>query len=78
MEEREFVTLEDGISYMIVDEIEVDKVNYVYLAEEDKPESFRIRKIEKAGNIEMLVGLDSDTEFDKAMLAFVKRHKEDI
>ena len=80
MEEKEYeyLTLEDGNEYLIIDEIEIDGVNYVYLSNGEDNENFRVRKNKKVGNIEMLVGLDSDQEFDKAMLYFVKNHKDDL
>ena len=76
--EYEYLTLEDGNEYMIIDEIEIDDINYVYLSNGENNENFRVRKNKKVGNIEMLVGLDSDQEFDKAMLYFVKKHKDDL
>ena len=30
--EYEYLTLEDGNEYMIIDEIEIDDINYVYLS----------------------------------------------
>ncbi len=76
--EYEYLTLEDGNEYLIIDEIEIDGINYVYLSNGEDNENFRVRKNKKVGNIEMLVGLDSDQEFDKAMLYFVKNHKDDL
>ena len=76
--EYEYLTLEDGKEYLIIDEIEIDGINYVYLSNGEDNENFRVRKNKKVGNIEMLVGLDSDQEFDKAMLYFVKNHKDDL
>ena len=76
--EYEYLTLEDGNEYMIIDEIEIDDINYVYLSNGENNENFRVRKNKKVGNIEMLVGLDSDQEFDKAMPYFVKKHKDDL
>ena len=56
----------------------IDGVKYVYLTTDEDEPKFKIRKVQMAGNIEMYVGLDSDSEFDKAMLYFTKNHKEDI
>lgn len=72
------VTLEDGNEYYILDEIEIDSVTYVYLSTESPEQKFKIRKIQINGNIEMFVGLDSDEEFDKAMLYFTKKHANDL
>ncbi|MBQ4030327.1 MAG: hypothetical protein II625_01120 [Bacilli bacterium] len=78
LKEYEFVTLEDGLEYAILDEIEIDGIKYLYLSNEDDGQKFKVRKSSMAGNIEMLVGLDSDEEFDKAMLYFTKKHGNDL
>ncbi len=78
MKEMDVVTLEDGNEYIILDEIDIDGVKYVYLTTEEDETKFKIRKVQMAGNIEMYVGLDSDSEFDKAMLYFTKNHKDEI
>jgi hypothetical protein len=78
VKEYDVVTLEDGKEYFIIDEIDIDGVRYVYLTTDDIEQKFRVRKVQKAGNIEMYVGLDSDQEFDKAMLYFTKNHQEDL
>lgn len=72
------VTLEDGEEYIILDEIDIDDDRYVYLSNENGNHKFKIRKTKMVGNIEMFVGLDSDDEFDKAMLYFIKKHKNDL
>lgn len=74
----EFITLEDGLEYAILDEIVIDDIKYVYLSAEEDDMKFRIRKMKTAGNIEMLVGLDSDDEFDKALLYYTKKHKDEM
>ena len=78
LKEFEVVTLEDGLEYYILDEIDIDGNKYVYLSTEGKDQKFRVRKVKMAGNIEMYVGLDSDDEFDKAMLVFTKKHGDDL
>lgn len=72
VKEIEVVTLENNKDYMIIDTID----DYVYLAEKNDPEAFCIRKIEKEGDDEYFVGLNSDAEFDKALLEFTKKHKD--
>lgn len=76
--DMDVVTLEDGNEYVILDEIDIDGVKYVYLTTDEDEPKFKVRKVQMAGNIEMYVGLDSDSEFDKAMLYFTKNHKEDM
>ena len=72
MEEVEVVTLEDDKDYIIVDTID----DYVYLVNEEQPDEFCIRKIEKEGEDEYFVGLNSEAEFDKMLLEFTKKHKD--
>ena len=78
LKEYDVVTLEDGLEYVVLDEIEIDGNKYLYLSNEDDGQKFKVRKSSMAGNIEMLVGLDSDEEFDKAMLYFTKKHGNDL
>ncbi len=78
IKEYDSVTLEDGEEYIILDEIDIDGDRYVYLSNENDNHRFKVRKAKKVGNIEMFVGLDSDDEFDKAMLYFSKKHKNDL
>jgi len=78
MKEYDVVTLEDGKEYIILDEIDIDGTKYVYLSADDDEQKFKVRKVQMAGNIEMYVGLDSDQEFDKAMLYFTKNHQDEL
>ena len=75
MIEAKSVRLEDGIEYMVIDEIDNATTTYYYLAIIDDEEDFCIRKIEKENDDQLLVGLDSDQEFDRAMLMFMKKNK---
>ena len=69
------VKLEDGIEYMVIDEIVNANTTYYYLANIDDEEDFCVRKINKDKNDQLLVGLDSDAEFDRAILLFMKKNK---
>jgi len=73
MEEKEYevIKLEDGLEYAIVYQINP----YVYLANINNPKDVLIRKMveEKNGDI-YFEGLDSDSEFDKALLMFLKEN----
>ncbi len=73
----EYVTLEDGINYVIIDEIDNNDITYVYLTNEDNERDFCIRKCDKLNNHQILNGLDSDDEFDKALLLYTKKHQND-
>ena len=46
-----------------------------YFADVDDEEDFCVRKIDKDNDDQLLVGLDSDAEFDRAMLLFMKKNK---
>lgn len=75
MEDVEIITLEDGQDYMIVDEIVIDEVKYVYLAKEQDISNFCIRKENIINNSQYLVGLDNKEEFDKALQTFAVKHQ---
>ncbi len=76
-EEIEIVTLEDNQDYMVVDEIKNGTVMYVYLANVDDERNTCIRKVIVEDGEEILNGLDSSEELDKALLLFAKKHKEE-
>ena len=76
--EYEVVTLEDGKEYCIIDEIEKNGKKYVYLALENDPQSFRIRKSMIKDNEDFLAGLETDEEFDEAMNLFTEKHIGDL
>lgn len=69
--------LEDGVEYNVVDEIVNDNITYVYLANINDESDFCVRKIDNSVDSEMLLGLDSDNEFDKAIILFGNKHKDD-
>ena len=77
MDTIETVKLEDNLDYYIVDEIKASETTYYYLVDEETGKSFRVRKLIKNEQGEFLNGLDNDDEFDKAMLLFSKKHKDD-
>lgn len=77
MEEVKTIKLEDGIEYIVVDEINYKDNTYFYLGDERKLNTFKIRKMKTNDPKQMLNGLDSDEEFDKAMLLFSEKHKND-
>lgn len=75
MEEVDVITLNDG-DYIITDEIDINNVKYYYLTKEDDIAKFCIRKINIINNEEYLVSLDSQEEFDKALLSFIEKNKD--
>ena len=76
-EEIEVVTLENGLDYMVIDEIPNGSVKYVYLANVDDEKDTCIRKVTVEDGEEIINGLDSSQELDKALLLFAKKHKND-
>ena len=69
--EVEYVTLEDGNDYFVVDIID----HYVYLKKEDDDKIFEIREVVKEDNgEEFFVELDSQEEYEKALLLFTKKY----
>lgn len=69
--EVEYVTLEDGNDYFVVDIID----HYVYLKKEDDDKTFEIREVVKEENgEEFFVELDSQEEYENALLLFTKKY----
>ena len=69
--EVEYVTLEDGNDYFVVDIID----HYVYLKKEDDDKIFEIREVVKEDNgEEFFVELDNQEEYEKALLLFTKKY----
>ena len=58
----------DNIEYIIVDDIEIDGVRYIYLVVESDPKNFCIRKIKEDNGIQYVVNLDTEDEFNKALI----------
>lgn len=71
------VVLEDGIEYAVIDEIEQGNITFVYLINVLDSIDFCIRKVDSEINDEVLVGLDSDDEFDLALNLFEEKHIND-
>ncbi len=71
----EIVTLEDSKDYLILDILEIEKINYVYLASVTEKENKQvcIRKIEE--NEEYLVGLDTEEEYKRALNAYITKYR---
>lgn len=76
MEEKEITTvvLENGLEYLIIDEIQDNNNNYVYLTNVNDEEDFCIRKYIIENDNEIYVGLDNDAEFDQALQLYAKKN----
>ena len=69
--EVEYVTLEDGKDYFIVDIID----DYVYLKKEDDDKTFQIRKIvREADDCEYFYELDNVEMYNDALTKFSKKY----
>ena len=74
MIEIDFITLEDGLEYAIVDEIVIDDVKYLYLVEE-KTNKVELRKLDSN---EDLIKVDDQQEYNVAIIEFAKIHKNNL
>lgn len=70
----ETITLEDGLEYIIVDEIEINGIKYIYLVEEDT-NKVELRRLDDKEN---LLFVDDLKEIEKALIEFAKKHKNDL
>lgn len=68
----------DDKEYFIIDEIVEGDKRLVYLSNTLDPKDFLIRKVSKEDDKEVLIGLDSKEEFDRALEVFLNRHKDEI
>lgn len=76
MDELEIIKLEENNeTYAIIDEIVDDDITYVYLTNIKDKNDIRIRRVIKENGKEYLEELDNNTEFDKALLLFTAKHK---
>ncbi len=69
-------TLEiDNKEYILLDEVELNNQKYVYLINSLDPEDTVIRKY---GLDNILLGLDSEQEFDDVLAAFFQKNKTEV
>lgn len=68
------IELDDGITYAIIDEIEVENEYYVYLVNIKNEEDFCIRKKTSIQNQEAFIQIN-ESEFEKALLSLTKKHQ---
>lgn len=73
MKEITTVTLEDNIDYIVISKVNIDNNTYLFLANENDPKDLCIRKEITENNIEYLVGLENEDEFNKVMLEYNKK-----
>lgn len=68
------ITLEDNQTYIITDEIIIDRVKYVIMNKEDEIEKMVIRKVNIINGKEYLVSLKDEVEVKKVLDEFIKKH----
>lgn len=73
MEDVKYITI-DGNDFIIVDEILINNVKYVYLANEKESSDLRIKKVNIINEEEYLVNLKDEEEFKKALEEFNKKN----
>lgn len=74
MIEIDYIKLEDGLEYAIVDEIVINDVKYLYLVQEET-NKFELRKLDDQ---DYLIKVENKEEYQKAMVQFAKIHKNDL
>ena len=67
-----FVTLENGNNYMIVQEKIYNNLKYLYLVNENNSNDFCIRKIIVEDGVQKISTLDNDEEFYSLIKLFNK------
>lgn len=72
MVELETVTLEDGLNYVIISNLNSNNITYVYLAEENNEKNCCIRKINNSIDKNTIIPLDSEEELLEALNLFKK------
>ena len=74
--ECDVITLEDGIDYVIVDEIVNEGTKYLYLVNKNDEKDFCVRKLIIEDGEEYVSGLDSTEEFNKTISIFANKYNE--
>ena len=69
----ESIILDDNIEYLILSDVEVDDNKYTLFSNIDDEKDIKIRKSIINNGDEYYVGLDSQGEFEKVILAFDKK-----
>jgi hypothetical protein len=71
---EEFITLNDGLDYLILDEIKNGDAKYLYLANPDKNSEFVIKKEEIKEGRAYLLGLQDEKEFELALKIYQQKN----
>lgn len=68
-------TIIDGKKYIEIDKIDIKNNTYVFLSNSLDDTDFLIRKLVSRDGKIFYEGLDSEEEFDNAMMYFIKKHE---
>lgn len=68
-------TIIDGKKYIEIDKIDIKNNTYVFLSNSLDDTDFLIRKLVSRDGKIFYEGLDSEEEFDNALIYFVKKHE---
>lgn len=70
---EEFITLDNGTEYLILDNEEIDGILYTLFVNINDNSDFCFRKTIIENNKKYFVGLDDRKEFDKVLLNFASK-----
>ena len=71
----DYIELENGKNYDILDEITINNIKYLYLINENDTKDITIRKVDNNDN---LLIIEDKKEYDKVMIEFMKKHRNDF
>ena len=69
----DFVTLEDGINYLIFEQIDYNNIKYLYLVNENDKDDFCIRKVIIEDEKQYLTAIADENELNMAIKLFAKK-----
>ncbi len=73
--EKDVITVNiKGTDYIVLDEIKIKDITYVYLVNENDENDFFINKVIIKNDEEYITGLDSEEEAKTAMQAYVEKN----
>ena len=75
MKEVNVITL-NNIDYIIIDEITIEGVTYIYLVNENDDNDFLIQKLKLKDGQNYLTNLANREEYNLALIAFENKNKQ--
>ena len=74
MKEVTLITLDDGKEYAVIDELILRNTKYLYLVNSIDQDDFIIQKLVDINSYDEIIGLDDDSEYDLALVAFANKN----